>query len=628
MTGDIQQIEKESFWKEHQDSLLKIRHDLLSGRKRRPSPVVGVRRKTPNGFPGQRATSHPLFGKYRRTPSPYLPKLTPEPDIKLSAKDVTYPKKYEVVPPLKPNREAPHETLSPKKTKKTLNHSVPLLKPKKVLKEKVPPLKPKLAFEPRSTDDYDSWGDDSNDSEDDVDVESIEEEDVRKHTKRKKKPPLNSARKVKPQPYPNLSHPYPNLSQPYFPPQIVYGAPFPVYYPPPPKDARKVKRLRDNRSEKKQRFHEPPQKNSRVHKRSKSQVPVYAASYPMMPAVPLVYPQVPTEDDEEEETEVDEMVQEALNHWKKHPLFASDYCEWFIQDCLNTEILPDLLIDTLNEIKHMPYHHPLYVPSLYTCEDLLADQVSEMATEIAREAVSELANDYLDEKLLQRDPLEDFLSDLVEDVVRQGTREVVRSTIMDMAEDHLQTEYASTIITSLVSDYLRDIAPDLLEEVTFDIIAEDFINSQVIAPEVTEEAIVVARETIQYYDDKVLRRQFKEVNLLANDKLADAVILDYLVTLMFQHGKLWAETDHQNKFLDDMIFNTGLAQIFSIQKNREKTVRSKPLQKLHEKVVSDVALDVFLQHLTRTLDEDLADVDEYERGVTDESSHPFPLVVR
>uniref|UniRef100_A0A2C9KWF4 Uncharacterized protein n=1 Tax=Biomphalaria glabrata TaxID=6526 RepID=A0A2C9KWF4_BIOGL len=485
-------------------------------------------------------------------------RLTPEPDIKLSAKDVTYPKKYEVVPPLKPNREAPHETLSPKKTKKTLNHSVPLLKPKKILKEKVPPLKPKLAFEPR----------------------------------------------------------------------IVYGAPFPVYYPPPPKDARKVKRLRDNRSEKKQRFHEPPQKNSRVHKRSKSQVPVYAASYPMMPAVPLVYPQVPTEDDEEEETEVDEMVQEALNHWKKHPLFASDYCEWFIQDCLNTEILPDLLIDTLNEIKHMPYHHPLYVPSLYTCEDLLADQVSEMATEIAREAVSELANDYLDEKLLQRDPLEDFLSDLVEDVVRQGTREVVRSTIMDMAEDHLQTEYASTIITSLVSDYLRDIAPDLLEEVTFDIIAEDFINSQVIAPEVTEEAIVVARETIQYYDDKVLRKQFKEVNLLANDKLADAVILDYLVTLMFQHGKLWAETDHQNKFLDDMIFNTGLAQIFSIQKNREKTVKSKPLQKLHEKVVSDVALDVFLQHLTRTLDEDLADVDEYERGVTDESSHPFPLVVR
>ncbi|KAH9492842.1 hypothetical protein Btru_023847 [Bulinus truncatus] len=624
MTGDIQQIEKESFWKEHQDSLVRIRHDLLSGKKRKTTPGVGIRR-TPNNLSRQRATSHPLFGKYRRTPSPYLPKLTPEPSKNLPATDKIYKNKYEVVPSLRP-KKAFEETAPSKIPKRAVHKSVPTLKTKKPPEEKLPPLKPKKAFEPKSTEDFDSWGEESSEDDNDsyIDVETDEEEgtDFKRPLKRKKKALAKSPRKHKPQPYPNIQ-------QQYFPPQIVYGAPFPVYYPPPPTGARHGKKQREKEVANKRRLKDAPQKHSSVRKKKKKPVPVYAASYPMMPAVTMMYqPPTEEEEEEEEESEVDEMIQEAFNHWKKHPLFASDYCQWFIQDCLNTEILPDLLIDTLNEIKHMPFHHPLYVPSLYTCEDLLSDHVSEMATEIAREAISELANDYLDEKLLQRDPLEDFLSNLVEDVVRLGTREVVRSTVINMAEDYMQTEYATTIMHGLLAEHLRDIAPDLLEEVAFDIIAEDFIQSQVIAPEVVEEAAVVARETIQYYDDKVIRRQFKEVNLLAKDKLADTVILDYLMSLMFQHGKLWAETDHQNKFLDDMIFNTGLAQIFSIRKNREKTVKCKPLQKLHEKVVSDVALDVFLQHLTRTLDEDLADVDEYERGVTDETSQPFPLVVR
>ena len=40
------------------------------------------------------------------------------------------------------------------------------------------------------------------------------------------------------------------------------------------------------------------------------------------------------------------------------------------------------------------------------------------------------------------------------------------------------------------------------------------------------------------------------------------------------------------------------------------------------------ALDVCLQQLTSSLDEDLADVDEYERGVMDETGHPISLSVR
>ncbi|CAL1540644.1 unnamed protein product [Lymnaea stagnalis] len=580
MTGAFQQLEKESFWKEHQDTLVKVRQELQSGKKSRYGTPGGVRKRTPNGKSGLQPPSHPPYGKYRRTPSPYLPKISPEPQRKPAQQKVLAKKVFDVVPPLKP----------------------------------------KKAFLTSSAEDYDSWGEESDD-EDEYDYEKI-----KSMNRRRKATPVKQKRRLKPQPYPVSM-------QAYVQPQVVYGVPFPVYYPPPP--ARKGKNQREKYD-----------RNTRKVHKNKSGIPVMKKRkstnvHPSMPMFTTFYPDMSdggfgsTTDKEEGTEEEDLMVKlctkSALSHWKKHPLFASDFCTWFIDDCLNTELLPDLLIDTMNEIKYMPHDHPLYLPSLYTCEDILSDHVSEMVLDIVRETAGEIANDYLDEKRLKRDPLEDFLTGIIEDVVQAATREVVRSTVINLAEDYVENEYATGVIQSLLKDYVREIGPDLLEEITFDLIAEDFIGNEVIAPEVQEEAVVIAMETIQYYDDKVLKRQLKEVKFVsqqAHDVLADSIIMEYLLSMMSQHGKLWAETDHQNKYLDDLILNTSLTQIFNIQKQRQKTVQCKPLQKLHEKVVSDVALDVFLQYLTRTLDEDLADVDEYERDVTDDTSFPFPLAAR
>ncbi|XP_059157809.1 uncharacterized protein LOC131942104 [Physella acuta] len=581
MTGYVEELQKESFWKEHQDSLVKIRQDLVSRKKSRPkfTPVGGIRKQT------QKKSTHPPYGKYRRTPSPYLPKLSPEPA---------------------------------KATK------VPVNGVYKSKFEKIPPVRAKNAFLPK-TPDYDSWGEESSNDDDYLDDDDDEEEKI--EPVRKKHRHRNSvSKRYKPQPYKPQPYP-PNM---YLHPQVIYGAPYSLYYPPPPAGARKNK---NNAQFSKSTSQKYPRKVSRsgIPVRKKKMispvhhsVPVYPAAYPMVPTVMFQQDLEETEETEEE----DENMKLALAHWKNHPLFASDFCNWFIDDCLNTDLLPDFLIDILHEIKYMPYDHPLFLPSIYTCEDILSDHVAEMALEIVRETASELANDYIDEKLLQEDPLEKFLSDLIEDAVRMGARDIVRSSVIEIAEDYVQTEFSTGVINSLLHDHMMEIGPELLEELTFDIIAEDFIDSEVISSEVKEEAEVIARETIQYYDDKVLRREFKEVSTHAREKLTDTVIMEYLLKMMSQHGHLWAETDHHNKFLDDMIFNTSLAQIFNVHKQREKTLQCKPLQKLHEKVVSDVALDVFLQHLTLALDEDLADVDEYERGVTDSTSHPFPLSVR
>ncbi|RUS73246.1 hypothetical protein EGW08_018989 [Elysia chlorotica] len=443
-------------------------------------------------------------------------------------------------------------------------------------------------------------------------------------------------RRYKPQPYASPVQTYSHI------PQVVYGAPFPVYYPPPPrgsKDARKAQARRQDKNRGYRDIH-TARKSARltqsgfpIPKRRKGgrqsqahrSMPMFAAPFPMMPMpMPMMYQ--PMLEEEEEEEDTDEMTREAFSHWRKHPLFAQDFTDWFIQDCIDTDILPDFLIDMLKVMKHMPYDHPLYLPSLYSCEDLLSDHVSELVVDIVREALAEAANDYMDEKRLEKDPLEDFLNDLIEDAVRLGVRETVRDTVVHMAEDYVEEEYATTIIHDLLDDHMDEIGEELLEDTIFDIMAEDFIEREVIASEIKEELQIVAKEVLDHYDSKVLKREFREVSQKATVKLADSFLMTYMMSVVSQQGKIWTEDDHYNRHLDDMIFNTSMLQMFSVRKQRDKTLDSKPLQKLHERVVSDVALDVFLQQLTRSLDEDLADVDEWERGVMDGAANPVPLL--
>lgn len=80
------------------------------------------------------------------------------------------------------------------------------------------------------TPDYDSWGEESSDDDDYLDDNDEEEkiEPVRKKNRHRN----SVSKKYKPQPYP------PNM---YLHPQVIYGAPYSLYYPPPPAGTRKSK---------------------------------------------------------------------------------------------------------------------------------------------------------------------------------------------------------------------------------------------------------------------------------------------------------------------------------------------------------------------------------------------------
>ncbi|XP_048776948.2 uncharacterized protein LOC125681077 isoform X2 [Ostrea edulis] len=555
------------FWQDHKDSLNRIRSQLGD----RDSPVISPRRSPGHGL----KHSHSPLGLYRRSSPSQLPRIDTPPLDNDGYRTKIRGSRYDVVPPVNNRRS---------------NHQTP---------------------------DYDSWGEESDD-------EGEEEEEEPQHFM-----PL-------PYPYPMYGYPAYQGSSKMHPPPVVYGNPFPVYYPPPPvyrergkkrgKGKQPVDRLEVHQSYpagRKSRkngiqFTVPREvtREPRVFDTSGNDIlKKYRYIYPRDSPLSRIndggYVEKRYRDDQES----------LMNfYFKEHPVFAENFTDWLTLDLLD-EIIPDILIETLTATDKS-FNHSIQHMSVRVRDDIVDEVVKSMTREAVRGGLGEMVNEYMghNNEVHSGDPLVMFLDKVVEDAIQDCTDEVVRDTVREMASDHMRVSSAAAVVDELVLDHLQDIQRGLVDDIVQELVLEEFIESYVIEHEVEEEIAEIAKEVLEHYDTKIEKRELREVSKKAGDKLMESLCLEYLLSLISRQGKVWNESDHANRYLDDMIMNLLLGQYSSVIANRDKTLENQPLKKLHEKVVSDVALDLLLQQLSSSLDEDLADVDEYERGVDDTNS--------
>lgn len=423
----------------------------------------------------------------------------------------------------------------------------------------------------------------------------------------------------KPKPYPQLS-------------PMMMEAPFAMYYPPPPKGnkhrSKKMAGQRGYRDVHRGRQAHQSMALSRNRRNKQQKGPRGGQSMPVFMPVTMMPMMVPVDNKYKyiygEEDDSDQEM-DPVWYLNRHPMFGQDLVDSLIKELLEEEIFPDTIMDALKDYDLWPYDHPAYLATVYSGHDLIEAGMREQLTEVVKEVFSEMASDYFDEKMLQRDPLEDFLNTLLDDAVDLGVKDVVRESVLELADRYMQDEIATSIYNGVFQEELKKLVPGVLDDVLFDLICEDFIAKEVIAPEVEEEAQAVATEILQHYDNKLTKRELKEVTRKANGQLIDSLLMDYMMSVLSRQGKLFTQDDHANRHLDDMILDIAMEQYFNVKKTRDKTVENKPLKKLHEKAFIEVALDASLQQLTAALDEDLADVDEFERGVNAEAGYPITL---
>ncbi|KAL4228739.1 hypothetical protein ACF0H5_011782 [Mactra antiquata] len=415
--------------------------------------------------------------------------------------------------------------------------------------------------------------------------------------------------------------PYPHQYS--HPPQVVFGAPFPVYYPPPPPPVARKRRRKTENDYKTQPtrqkspvddFRQPLAERYEDVNRS---VPSKAAKRKQSKRVNFSHPPPP-----------------AMNGYVGYPGYPTIMMPTYYSPEMyggdarsnkykyiqprDTPYSPNDQ-DVYSRFKDEP---PSTVDNLFVRvrDDILNEDLKLITHDVVRTTLTELVDEYMLYSQTESDPLESFLTRLLNDAVHEAAGDVVKETVRELARDYVDLKHQEVVFGDLFEDYMDEIGPGLIEDAVFEIIAEEFIKYEVIESELEEEIPEIAKSVLSHYDTKVMKRELKEVSSQAGDKLMESIMIDYLLTLLARQGNVWTESDHANKFMDDMISSVLLDKMFNVTVHRRKTVKNKPTKKLHEKLATDIALDVCLQQLTASLDEDLLDVDEYEHGITDEYS--------
>lgn len=380
-------------------------------------------------------------------------------------------------------------------------------------------------------DDYDSWGEESDDEPDVYNSKS---------------------QYYMPQPLP---YGYPTYVPPRGHQPVVFGPPFPMYYPPPPPYRGKNKRSKDKRRQRSPEYgkHQAEQDPYGARRRE----PTYQDD--VLKRYKYIYPR-------------DSPFTPPQQQQQPPPR------ESLVDQRYKGDVTPS---------------HPLYITSGQIAEEIAGEAIQDAIEATVKETVNDMVNDYMGSK-----SGEDWLSALMNDRI------------------------ANSVFEDLLDSHIDNIKDELITDIIQEVVIDGYLEAEIIDIEVEEECADIAQNMLNRFDSKLMKKELKEVSKKADDKLMDLFIGEQLLILVAKQGKVWGENDHYNKIMDDFILNRLLEQYYFVRNERQKTLASKPMRKLHEKAVSEVAMDLLLQQMHASLDEDLADVDEYERGVDGNQSAP------
>ncbi|KAK2193900.1 hypothetical protein NP493_6g05004 [Ridgeia piscesae] len=258
-----------------------------------------------------------------------------------------------------------------------------------------------------------------------------------------------------------------------------------------------------------------------------------------------------------------------------HPDFARSLVNDLIEDTMVDEIIPDIIEEVLRYLLQLSLK-PLSEPEeLWSPRTMLTfDLVDELVTEL---------------------------------VMEEGVT-VVREALRELVTDYMEMSVVEDIVDELVKGEMSDLVEKSLSEVT----EEEVVDEDYIGQEVRAGALEVAVEVLQYYTDKKRTHEIKKVEQYAVKKMVDTACLDKLLSIVTGLGAVEVADEFGDRPLDDMILTILLDQYMDVYAKQKSTLDNAPLKRWHKNLVADVALDLLLDELCHSLDEDLADLDEYE----------------
>ncbi|XP_043935008.1 uncharacterized protein LOC122808102 [Protopterus annectens] len=278
----------------------------------------------------------------------------------------------------------------------------------------------------------------------------------------------------------------------------------------------------------------------------------------------------------------------AAIYFLENTTFAKTFVDHFISEVLSDELLPDILMEALShDIKENKplrlFHHRQRKPTKYIT-------VLESDKDLRQVSLS-------------------ILDGLLNDLMKELSVEALRQNVNAFLDDHL--------FMNAVIDYMADMMTEVIASMLPRIIQESQAEEH--ESRVNEEILPYILET----EDRTLTNPaagnpddlHSQVHSYAGLQLIDMCLLECLAKIAGNQGRTFSEKEQSSRLLDSWILDILLQQSFNFQRLQQATLENVPLRNFHRKVFTDVAVDVIISELAELMEEDMADLLEYEQQV-------------
>ncbi|XP_071806901.1 uncharacterized protein [Asterias amurensis] len=296
-------------------------------------------------------------------------------------------------------------------------------------------------------------------------------------------------------------------------------------------------------------------------------------------------------------------------HYLQHPTSAGIFMHHFLKDLLQHDIILDVVCEVLVEARTgRKVMHARATASHQGVVNTLTIRHSPTPTQrIWREA------------LVRPDIHKPVAAKLILEVLQEEYRDLVLDGVNELVEDYFGAKVVADSTNQIITEVVEEMIPDAFNEagmeVAMEAVVKDMIDeeTQSCLGVLLEETFVMGKMPLDTADEQLERR---EVARVAESFLVDTTFLDHLLLAVVRNGQSWNPLEQTDRFLDDQLLKILLGQYTGILYNRQATEECIPLKRLHEKVMTDMALDVILTELTDQLTEDLVDLNEDEQRLS------------
>ncbi|XP_071497012.1 uncharacterized protein [Diadema antillarum] len=300
-------------------------------------------------------------------------------------------------------------------------------------------------------------------------------------------------------------------------------------------------------------------------------------------------------------------------------LSARTFLEYFLTSCLQDDLVLEVALDVLTQLREeRDIERQLSIPVLDAGREILEEVVHEHLVDISYIELRAASKDFWGMVSSTPSLYKPVARELLRDVVQEEIALVVPECISELVSEYFIQKDVVAGFNEICSAIISELLPDIIDEAVYEesvlSVFEELIDEEIehVASDFMEDSFTAGRSMLPRSPEERLRDE-EQVWKLADDFLLDLMLFENLMSSrVLPNQKVWSSEEYLDLFLDSLLLDQVLGLQLELVKRRNVTEECLPLKRFHEKICTNVAIDVVLDELTAHLDQDMAEVDEYE----------------